>query len=108
MGGAATPLDDAKTAIYASADFSGYAFILPPTESYGRLGKPAMGLLNTLATTSATGGAVKDTFVANAQRALSIGLCRGDGAFGVMACASGAAFQAEMIVPTSDVPYGLT
>ena len=40
------------------------------TEPYGRLGKPAMGLLNTLATTCATGEAVKDTFVC--QRTLGI------------------------------------
>ena len=108
-GGAATLRDAAKIAKYTSADPNGYAFIPLSTESYGRLGKPAMGLLNTLAATAAASGVVKDTFVANALRELSIGLCRGNGALyrralGVMARASGIAFMAGMIVPTSDVP----
>lgn len=47
------------------------------TKSYGRLGKPAMGLLNTLAATAAAIGVVNDTFVA--VRELSIGLCRRNG-----------------------------
>ena len=56
------------------------AFIPLSTESYGRLGMPAMGLLNTLAATAAASGVVKDMFVFNALRQLSIGLCRGSGA----------------------------
>ena len=67
-----------------------------------------MELLNTLVREAVTGGAVKDTFIANSLRELSIGLCRGNGAFyccalRVMTRASGIAFQAGMIVPTSDM-----
>ena len=69
-------------------------------------------MLNTLAATAAASGVVKDTFVANALWELSTGLCRGKGALYrralvVMARAGGIAFQAGMIVPTSDVPQRL-
>ena len=43
------------------------------TKSYGRLGKPAMGRLHTLAATAVAIGVVNDTFVA--LRGYSIGLC---------------------------------
>ena len=66
-----------------------------------------MGLLSTLAAVAS--GVVKDTFVANALRELSMELRRGNGALyrrasGVMARASRIAFQAGMVVPTFDVP----
>ena len=80
MCGAATLRDPAKIAKYTFADPYGYAFISLSMESYGRLGKPAMGLLNTLEAAAAASGVVKDTFVANALREFSIGLCRGNGA----------------------------
>ena len=59
--------------------------------------------------TAAASGVVKDYFVTNALRELTIGFCRGNGTLyrrglGVMSCASGIAFQAGMIVPTSEVP----
>ena len=92
--GAATVQDAAKTAKHTSTDPNGYACIPISAESYGRLGKPAMGLLNSLAATAAASGVVKDTFVTNARRELSMGLCIGSGAlycraYSEMARASG-------------------
>ena len=80
MGGAENVRGAAKTGKYTSADHNSHAFIPLSPESYGTLGKPSMRLLNTLATTAGTDGVVKDTFIANALRELSIGLCRGSGA----------------------------
>ena len=48
------------------------------TEKYGRLGKPAMDVLNTLADTAdASGAVVKGDSVRNTLRELSVGLCKG-------------------------------
>ena len=45
-----------------------------------RLGKPAMQLLNTLATKAVDGGDVsKGSFAVRALRELSVGLCKGNG-----------------------------
>ena len=108
-GGAATLRNAVKIAKYTSTDPNGYAFIPRTMESYGPLGKLPMGLLNTLAATAS--GAVKNAFVANAPRELSIGLCRGNGALycralDVMARASEIAFEAGLKASTSHAPYG--
>jgi hypothetical protein len=109
-GGAAAAREQAKRARYETADPGGYAFVPLVVETYGRLGKAAMELLNTLATTAAAGGAVrKSAFVANALRQLSVALCRGNGvmyrrSLGVIATASGNAFMHGMTNPISDVP----
>lgn len=110
VGGAAAVRDAAKTVRYESIDPNGYTFVPISVETFGRLGKPAMELINKLAATAAAGGAVeKSAFMANALRELSVGLCRGNGvlyrsSLGVLARASGSAFMAGMTVPTSDVP----
>ena len=78
-------------------------------ESYGRLGEPAMRLLNTLADSAAAGGVVvKGDFVRNALRELCFGLCRGNGivyraGFKMLARASGRAFLSGADVPFADV-----
>ena len=68
MGGASPLRDAAKRAKYTSADPNGYVFIPLSMESYSRLGKPAMSMLNTLAATATASGVVKDTFVVDAPR----------------------------------------
>jgi len=109
-GGAAAVRDQAKRAHYQSADPNGYAFTPLSTETFGRLGKPAMELLNSLATEATAGGVVcKDGFVTNALRELSVSLCRGNGVLhrrclGHLARVSGHAFRAGMPFPTADVP----
>ena len=60
--GAAAVRFQSKRAQYESADPNGYAFVPPSTKSFERLGKPAMQLLNTLATTAVDGGAVVKGF----------------------------------------------
>jgi hypothetical protein len=108
-GGAAAAREASKRARYETGDPNGYAFVPLVVESYGRMGKAAMGLLNTLAATAVAGGArKKSTFVTNALRQLSVGLCRGNGvmyrrALGVLANATGRAFRLGMDCPTSDV-----
>jgi len=105
-GKAAAQRDAEKIAKYASADPNGYTFIPLSMESFGRLGKPAMQLLNRLATTAADSGAVrKDTFVGGALRELSVGLAKGNACLfrhflHNLARNNGAAF-----VPGADVPY---
>ena len=64
---------------FASLYVATYAFVPLSTETFGRLGKPAMALLNKLAEcASASGVVLKDGFVVNALRELSVGLCRGN------------------------------
>ena len=68
----------AKRAQYENSDLLGYAFVPLSTETFGRLGKPAMALLNKLAECASAGGVVfMDGFVVNALCELSVGLCRG-------------------------------
>ena len=56
-----------------------YACVPLSTETVGRLGKPAMALRNKLGEYASAGGVVfKDSFVADALRELSVGLCRGN------------------------------
>ena len=108
-GGAAAARDRRKRTKYQSADPNGYAFSPLSHETFGRIGKPAMELLNTLATTASAGGdVIKDGFVNNALRELSIGLCRGNAvmyrrSLQVLARASGRAFMTGLPVPTADV-----
>jgi hypothetical protein len=74
-GGAAAAREASKRARYETGDPNGYAFVPLVVESYGRMGKAAMGLLNTLAATAVAGGArKKSTFVTNALRQLQIQL----------------------------------
>ena len=90
----------------------GYAFVPLSTETFGRLGKPAMALLNKLAEcASASGVAFKDGFVANALRELSVGLCRGNcvlykRSLYALARVSGTAFRAGADIPTSEINSG--
>jgi hypothetical protein len=109
-GGAAASRDQVKRAQYSSADPNGYAFVPLSVETFGRLGKPAMELLNQLATTAASGGtARKDCFVIGALKELSVALCRGNGfvlrrSLGVLARVAGTSFLMGMTVPTSEIP----
>ena len=107
-GGAAAKRDRDKRANYSSADPNGYAFTPLSMETYGRLGKPAMGLLNTLAETAADAGVAKDAFVTNALRELSISLCRSNAVIyraglTVMAQAAGTIFWTAQPVPFANV-----
>ena len=73
---AAAVRDQVKRVQYENSDLLGYAFV-PMT--FGRLGKPAMALLNKLAECALSGGVVfKDGCVVIALRELSFGLCRGN------------------------------
>jgi hypothetical protein len=108
-GSAAAERDRAKRSLYETADPHGYAFCPISIETFGRLGKPAMELLNTLAETAADGGVLKETFVTTALRELSVGLCRGNAVLykrglKTMARVSGTAFQEGMLVPTGEIP----
>jgi hypothetical protein len=109
-GGAAALREQAKRARYETADPNGYAFVPLAVETYGRLGKAAMELLNTLASAAtAQGNLAKPSFVQNALRQLSIALCRGNGVMyrrglAVLARAGGNSYMPGLVVPTSDVP----
>jgi hypothetical protein len=104
-GGAAARRDREKEARYRSADPTGYKFVPVSVETYGRLGKPALQLLTSLASAAAANGVVeRDRFVENAMRQLSITLRRGNGAMfsrclGQTAKAAGACFRAGADVP---------
>jgi hypothetical protein len=108
-GGAAAVRDQAKRARYQTADPNGYAFVPLSHETYGRMGKPAMKLLNSLALEASGDGEVaKDGFVVNALRELSVSLCRGNAVLyrrglGVLARVTGNSFRAGLTVPTADV-----
>jgi len=108
-GSAAAVRDRQKRARYDQAVNGSYAFVPLSVESYGRLGEPAMRLLNTLADSAAAGGVVvKGDFVRNALRELCFGLCRGNGivyraGFKMLARASGRAFLSGADVPFADV-----
>ena len=108
-GSAAAVRDHAKRAQYENSDPLGYAFVPLSTESFGRLGKPAMALLNKLAQcASACGVVFKDGFFVNALRELSVGLCRGNcvlykRSLYALARVSGTAFRAGADIPTSEL-----
>ena len=78
-GSAAQVRDDQKTRRYKQSDMAGYMFKPLTVESYGRMGKPAMDVLNEFANAAASNGRVdKATFVQNALRELSAALCKGN------------------------------
>jgi hypothetical protein len=107
-GGAAAARDQLKITKYRTADPNGYAFTPLSHETYGRLGKPAMQLLNTLATEAAASGSIhKDDFVTNALRQLSITMCRANGimfrrSLATLAKVTGTNFAEGFLIPTSD------
>ena len=108
-GGAAAKRDAEKRHKYLTTDPHGYTFVPLSHETFGRLGKPAMDLINTLASAAAESGVYKEGFVINALRELSVSLCRGNGIMfrrGLMNMArvSGAAFREGLALPTADVP----
>ena len=63
--------DHAKRAQYENSDLLGYVFVQLSTETFNRLGKPAMALINDLA-------GCASSVVSNILRELSVGLCRGN------------------------------
>ena len=78
-GSAAALRDQAKRAQHEYFDVLDYAFVPLSTETFGRLGKSAMELLNKLADCALAGGvAFKDGFVVNDLCEPSVGLCRGN------------------------------
>jgi hypothetical protein len=109
-GSAAAARDQLKRARYQSDDPAAYSFQPLSVETYGRLGKPAMQMLSTLASAATNAGVrLRGDFTANALRELSVGLCRGNSvlykrSLYALARASGVAFRAGMDVPTADVP----
>ena len=108
-GSAAALRDHQKRRRYQQAYPGGYAFTPLSMESYGRMGKPAMELLSTLATQASESGAfTKGDFVGSALRELSVGLCKGNGVMyraglKVLARCSGSAFISGATVPYADV-----
>ena len=98
-----------ECAQYENSDPLGYAFVPLSTETFGRLGKPAMALLNKLAECASASGVVfKDGFVVNALCELSVGLCRGNcvlykRSLFALASVSGSAFRAGADIPTSEI-----
>jgi hypothetical protein len=109
-GAAAATRDQAKRARYQLANPDGYDFTPFSVETFGRIGKPAMVLINDLATAaSASGSLHKDDFVTNALRDLSIALCRGNGvmykrSMTTLARVSGTCLRAGLDIPTADIP----
>jgi hypothetical protein len=109
-GAAAAARDQAKRARYQLTNPDGYDFIPFSVETFGRIGKPAMALINTLASSAAASATVyKDGFVTSALRELSIGLCRGNGvmyrrSMTMLARASGTCLRAGLDTPTADIP----
>ena len=108
-GSAAATRDQMRRNRYQVADPDGYAFVPMSFETYGRMGKPAMQLLNTLVDVAAAGGSVdRDAFMRTALRELSIGLCRGNGVLykrgvTVLARVTGTSFLAGLPAATAEV-----
>ena len=108
-GGAAAARDRLKITKYQTTDPNGYAFVPLSHETYGRLGKPAMQLLNTLAIAASANGTVhKEGFVTNALRQLSVTMCRANGimfrrSLETLARVTGTNFAGGLLIPTSDV-----
>jgi hypothetical protein len=107
-GAAAACREQQKRATYSRVEPNGYPFVPFSVESYGRVGQPAMKLLNALGEEAAgPGGVTQASFVAGALREISIGLCR-DNFFmyhvylGMFANSSGTGFQAGMSVPKDE------
>ena len=100
--------DHVKRSQYENLDPLGYAFVPLSTETFGRLGKPAMAVLYRLAECALGSGVVsKDGFDLNAVRELSVGLYRSNCALYkrslyALARVSGNAFRAGAEVATSE------
>jgi hypothetical protein len=79
-----------------------------PVESFGRLGKPATGMLNDLPdVVASSGGVCKSAFVTTALRRLSVALCKGNGrmygeSLFTLARAIGRAFQRGLLAPVAE------
>jgi hypothetical protein len=107
----------AKRARYVRSGFGeAYDLVLLSVESFGRLGKPTMGLLNAVANMAASsvagsggGGSAfcKSECLTSALRRLSVALCRNnvrmyeDSLF-TLARASGPAFRPGLLVPVTE------
>jgi hypothetical protein len=114
-GSAAAQRDREKRLSYESADPHGYKFYPFSVESYGRLGHPAMELINELGEEAVgaapPGDVVKGDFVRAAYQELSVALCRGN-AWVVRDCTmtlaqrSGVNFQPGLGCPSADVGAG--
>ena len=108
-GAAAARRDQDKRNKYRRIDSTGYTFHPLTVETYGRLGTPAMQLLNKIADIAENTGSVhKGAFVTNALRQLSIALCRGN-ALVYRHCAfamnrlTGVAPTSGLLAPTSEI-----
>ena len=78
-GSAAKHRDATKRHRYELGDAAGYAFVPLTSETFGRLGKPAMDVLNKVAMVAATKGRVdKARFMQTALKTLSVALCKGN------------------------------
>ena len=109
-GHAAAKRDTEKRTRYQVDDPTGYAFIPLSTETYGRLGKPALALLKRLSSVACETRSVhQDDFIDNALRELSIGLCRGNAVMyrrgqTALARVTGEAIQRGDETPSAEVP----
>jgi hypothetical protein len=89
-------------------ELHGYGFESFYAETYGRLGQPAMMLLQLLGDEAAgPGGVTQASFVHGALRELSVGLCRGNflayrASVGMLARSSAVSFRAGLSVPTDE------
>ena len=107
-GSAAAVRAQAKCVQYENSDPLDSAFVLWSTDTFGRLGKPAMAMLNKLAECALAGGVVfKDGLVVNTFREISVRLCRGNCVLYkqsryALACVSGKTFCADADKSTSD------
>ena len=108
-GGSAAAVRDHASAKYENSDSLGFAFVPLSAQTFGRLGIPAMALLNKLAECASASGVVfKDGFAVNALRELSVGLCRGNCvlykcSLYALARVSGTAFRAGADILTSEI-----
>ena len=108
-GAAAAKRDTTKRAAYNALEPNGYDFIPFSVETYGRLGKPALGFLSQLGDEACASGTIsKAAFVAGALRELSVGLCRGNATMfrvclGQLARASGQQIVGGLDRPTVEV-----
>jgi hypothetical protein len=109
-GKAAAIRDSEKKRKYLSADPNGYQFVPLSMESFGRLGEPAMQLLNRLSIAATEGRTLLDkgVFVRSALSELSVGLCKGNALLiryflGSMARNNGTRFLQGDLVPHADI-----
>ena len=108
-GASAAGRDAAKRAKHAAGAAGGYSFVPLTVESYGRMGEPARKFLSNLAEKASSVGRVdRGAFLANAERELSVALCRGNaivfqGCYGCLAKVSGSAWVPGAARPSSEV-----